>query len=406
MAQLAALILLGGLISFALSGAVIWLAGRHGLGIKRPADVQRIHRGQVPRLGGIPIFVALSVVCWLPPLRVPGGATVLPEMFWLILPVFGVGLVEDLTGRMSAQLRLLVTVLAAATMACCGLALSSLQITPLDTVLHASLFATIVFTTIAVAGVGHAVNIVDGCNGLAGFTVIAAFCGLGVVANHLGDQEVARVCWLSIGAVGGFLLLNFPLGLIFLGDAGAYMLGFLIAALSISLLLRHPQISPWFPLLLVIYPVWETLFSMWRRSRVRLARIMRPDAEHLHHYLYKFFSTQLIGLHLPNRRLVANSLSSMPLTIWALLALTLGIRDFDNTSALQLHCLGFVGIYCVAYRVFKVRRRPRKSAAGGFAWGGRTPVLSARAAASFSVDVTGDIPDAGEEAGTGERPSS
>jgi UDP-GlcNAc:undecaprenyl-phosphate/decaprenyl-phosphate GlcNAc-1-phosphate transferase len=405
MAQLAALILLGGLISFALSGAVVWLARSHGLGIKRPANVQRIHSGQVPRLGGIPVFVALSVVCWFPPLRVPGGAAVLPEMLWLILPVFGVGLIEDLTARMSAQLRLLVTVLAAAIIACCGLTLMSLQVAPLDAMLHASLLATIVFTAIAVAGVAHAINIVDGCNGLAGFTVMAAFCGLGVIANYVGDHEIARICWLSIGAVGGFLLWNFPRGLIFLGDAGAYMLGFLIATLSISLLLRHPQISPWFPLLLVIYPVWETLFSMWRRSRIRLAQIMRPDAEHLHHYLYKFFSTQLIGLHLTNRRLVANSMSSVPFAIWALLAVVLGIRDFDNRSALQLHCLGFIVVYCVAYRVFKVRRRPRKPAAGGFALGARGAVLSARTASTFSVDIASDIPEPGKAADAGEQPS-
>ena len=64
----------------------------------------------------------------------------------------------------------------------------------------------------------------------------------------------------------GFFVWNFPAGLIFLGDGGAYFLGFYLAELAILLLHRNPEVSPMFPLLLCIYPVFETLFSIYRRK--------------------------------------------------------------------------------------------------------------------------------------------
>jgi UDP-N-acetylmuramyl pentapeptide phosphotransferase/UDP-N-acetylglucosamine-1-phosphate transferase len=60
------------------------------------------------------------------------------------------------------------------------------------------------------------------------------------------------------------LIWNYPRGKIFLGDGGAYLLGFWLAELSVLLVVRHPEVSPWFPMLLLVYPIFETLFSMYR----------------------------------------------------------------------------------------------------------------------------------------------
>lgn len=56
------------------------------------------------------------------------------------------------------------------------------------------------------------------------------------------------------------------MGKIFLGDGGAYLLGYFIAEISVLLVLRNPEVSPWFPLLVVAYPVVEALFSIYRRN--------------------------------------------------------------------------------------------------------------------------------------------
>ena len=89
---------------------------------------------------------------------------------------------------------------------------------------------------------------------------------MGFVAHLVGDSTLALLSLAVAGAVLGFFVWNFPAGLIFLGDGGAYFLGFVVAEIGILLLQRNPEVSPLCPLLIVIYPVFETVFSMYRRK--------------------------------------------------------------------------------------------------------------------------------------------
>jgi UDP-N-acetylmuramyl pentapeptide phosphotransferase/UDP-N-acetylglucosamine-1-phosphate transferase len=89
-----------------------------------------------------------------------------------------------------------------------------------------------------------------------------------------------------IGALLGFLVWNYPKGKIFLGDGGAYLLGFWLAEISVLLVVRHPEVSPWFPMLLLVYPIFETLFSMYRRKVIQGQSPGHPDRQHLHQVIY------------------------------------------------------------------------------------------------------------------------
>jgi len=89
-----------------------------------------------------------------------------------------------------------------------------------------------------------------------------------------------------LGALLGFLIWNYPKGKIFLGDGGAYLLGFWLAEVSVLLVVRHPEVSPWFPMLLLIYPVFETLFSIYRRKILRGESPGQPDCSHMHQMIY------------------------------------------------------------------------------------------------------------------------
>ena len=71
------------------------------------------------------------------------------------------------------------------------------------------------------------------------------------------------------------------------GDGGAYFLGFMMAELSIVLVLRNPEVSPWFPLALLIYPVFETCFSVYRKKILRGQSPGTPDGLHFHMLIYK-----------------------------------------------------------------------------------------------------------------------
>lgn len=346
---------LAGIACFLMCGMTIWLSQRYKIGMDCAFGVRRIHRYQTPRLGGGPIFLAFCLVDFCLPSHIDHSSTY--ALCVLTLPVLAVGLYEDLTGRAGVGLRLFVSLLAAAVAATSyGLVLRSVQINVLDMVLQANLFIAVLFTTVAMAGIPHAINIIDGCNGLAGWTSTAALSGIGLVAAANGDHELARISWIGAGVVLGFMAWNFPFGKLFLGDSGAYLLGLLIAELAVLLLVRNPRVSPWCPLLLVIYPVWETLFSIWRRARINVTQITSPDARHLHQLVYSFLLMQLIGLGRKRRKAVANSLVAVPFAAWSASCMLLAVRFWDSPAVLQLCCLCFVGSYCLLYDQLKVRR--------------------------------------------------
>ncbi|HQT26183.1 MAG TPA: glycosyl transferase, partial [Burkholderiales bacterium] len=113
------------------------------------------------------------------------------------------------------------------------------------------------------------------------------FSALAYVSYEVGDQFLLAMGIAAIGATLGYLVWNYPKGLIFAGDGGAYFLGFVIAEISVLLVARHREVSPFFPLLLVAYPVWEMTFSIYRRIFLQKIAADSPDAMHLHHLVYR-----------------------------------------------------------------------------------------------------------------------
>lgn len=276
------------LSSIWLTRVTITSARRLELGADEGVGVQKFHSHWVPRLGGVPIFVA--IVSSLLALAWATGSEVNTTTAFIVclLPAFGIGLVEDITRRADVLVRLVFTMISAAlAWWLLDASLNRLDLPFVDTLLGRYAVIAFVLTLIAAAGIAHAVNIIDGYNGLSGFFVTVVFLSLAWVASEVGDVFVTRVGLLAAASTLGFLCWNFPHGKIFMGDAGAYLLGFTIALLSILLVVRHPEVSPWFPMLLVMHPVWETLFSMYRRAQGGLSEMGRPDALHLHSLIYR-----------------------------------------------------------------------------------------------------------------------
>ena len=162
---------------------------------------------------------------------------------------------------------------------------------------------------LTVAGIANAVNIIDGFNGLASMCAVLMLISIGYVAFQVGDLAVMYMAAIGVGAVLGFFVWNFPLGLIFLGDGGAYFLGFFVAELAILLLHRNPGVSPMFPLLVCIYPVFETVFSIYRRVMLRGQPAGMPDGIHLHSLIYRRVMRWAIGSRSKRSRRVGRSSS-------------------------------------------------------------------------------------------------
>lgn len=99
------------------------------------------------------------------------------------------------------------------------------------------------FTTFALVGVSNAMNIIDGFNGLASGICLLILCAIAYVAYDVQDMEIFYCSLALIGAVFGFFVCNFPFGYIFLGDGGAYFLGFIIGILLVLLTQRQDCIK-------------------------------------------------------------------------------------------------------------------------------------------------------------------
>lgn len=240
--------------------------------------IQKFHTEPTPRVGGIAIAAGVLAGYLLANSE---RQSLLGPLILAGIPAFAFGLLEDITKNVSVRTRLLATMGSGFL----GWAITDYSITDanvwgLDWLLSFSL-VSIVFTAFAVSGIANAINIIDGFNGLSAGTVLIILAAFGAMTTALGDPDLARVCLVLAGAVAGFLLVNWPLGKIFLGDGGAYFVGFSLAWLAVLVLHRHAEVSAWAPMLVCGFPVLEVLFSIARRRRRNLSP-GDPDRLHLH----------------------------------------------------------------------------------------------------------------------------
>lgn len=350
------------LLAFAVSGIatilVLRLASRDG-NLSLDHDLtgpQKMHSRPVPRIGGLGIFVGmLGAALWLAwrtgsmPLALVACA----------LPAVAAGIAEDLTKRVSPMKRLLSTA-AAALLAAWALDAVILRtdIPGLDW-LAATSFGAVFLAVFVTAGVANAVNIIDGMNGLASMCVTIMLAGLAYVAFEVGDAFIGMSAIALIGAVLGFFMWNYPRGLIFLGDGGAYFLGFMLAELGILLVHRNPQVSPVFPLLLCAYPIFETLFSMYRRKFVRGRAVGMPDGIHLHTLIYKRLMRWAIGSKDAAVLTKRNSMTAPYLWVLCSLSVVPSVLWWNDSAILGLWIAIFVTSYVLLYKRIVQFKTPR-----------------------------------------------
>jgi UDP-N-acetylmuramyl pentapeptide phosphotransferase/UDP-N-acetylglucosamine-1-phosphate transferase len=317
---------------------------------------QRIHSGPVPRIGGLSLFLAFVIAsAWTHSPTSPDNA-----LRWMFLgaslPAFLSGLVEDVARNVSPRRRLVLNAVSAGLgVWLLGGVLTRTDIPGLDDLIK-WYPAAVALTVLAVTGVANAVNIIDGFNGLASMCVLFMLLALAYVAFQVGDMFVFTTALTLAGAVLGFFVWNYPAGLIFLGDGGAYFLGFTVAELSVLLIGRNEEVSPLFPLLACVYPIFETVFSIYRRKVVRGVAAIAPDGIHLHTLLYRRVIRPALHLELDRREMVRNSMTSPYLWVLCLLSVIPAILWWNNTPVLACFLLLFIVSYVVLYcRILKFK---------------------------------------------------
>ena len=315
---------------------------------------QKVHKVPVPRVGGICIAAGLfaAILIKTIDLRTSNAALIL---LLCAIPTFAIGMTEDLTKKISVRQRLLFTAVSAAcAMYLLGVEITSLGIPFLD-FLFAIPFFGILFTIIAITGLANAYNIIDGFNGLSSMVGIITLLAIAYIGYVFGDATIIFLSLVMAFAILGFFIWNYPLGLIFLGDGGAYLIGFWVAALSILLCTRHPEISPWFALMINGYPIMETLFSIYRRKIHQDKSPGISDGIHFHTLIYR---RVLQAKHFDSA-LSANARTAPYLWILAGISITPAVLWWQSTPFLIGTSVLFIFFYVWIYARIVKFKTPR-----------------------------------------------
>ena len=321
--------------------------------------VQKVHAHAVARIGGLPIFLAVVISACISIYRVPPMAQWLMSLMLCSVVAFVGGIMEDYTGNVSASRRLVLTMLAALL----GYVLLDAKLDridfPFSTWRITYIWVALPLTVLAVAGIANAINIIDGFNGLASVVTICMLISLGYVAWQVNDVFVLVAALMVAGATAGFLIWNYPVGLIFLGDGGAYFIGFMLGELALLLVMRNEQVSTWYAALLLIYPAFETVFSAYRRMFLRGKSPAMPDGIHLHSLIFRRIVQWAVGRKEARALMRRNSLTSPYLWMFSLMAVIPATFFWKNTSALIFFCLLFVVTYIWLYARIVRFKSPR-----------------------------------------------
>jgi UDP-N-acetylmuramyl pentapeptide phosphotransferase/UDP-N-acetylglucosamine-1-phosphate transferase len=332
-------------VSLLFSGAVLATLSRHGrFTMDFPGAARKAHTSPVPRVGGAGVYLALGVARAM----VPDAEVVhiLDTVLWAGLPALAAGLLEDVTKHVGVATRLAGT-LASGALACWigGGVVTHVDVPGIDTLLAVTAVG-FAFTVFAVGGVTNAINMIDGFNGLASGAVAIALLAVAAIAAQVGDTPLMLAAIVVVAALGGFWLLNFPWGKLFLGDGGAYLAGFALAWLAVLLTLRNPSVSPWASLMVCGYPVIEVVYSVLRRWG-QGGRATGADGGHLHSLVAsQFVKRRLCRLH-PTFQ---NSAVSVLMWICAAIPALLAVTSYGDTGWLATGALACLLLYHWLYR--------------------------------------------------------
>ena len=256
---------------------------------------RKVHEVPIPRLGGVAMAIAIAVAI--------GGATLVnpdlgstlglrPNRAPAILAGVGlllaVGIVDDVRG-MRALVKLAFQVAAALLAWWLGLSIDRLFF-PWGTVELGPL--AVVVTVAWIVGVINAVNLIDGLDGLATGVVLTVLGAFGLLAAADGVDPTLFIVAATIGAAVGFLAYNLHPATIIMGDTGSMVLGFVVAAVAISLMQDgvYPQ-APWVPIVALGVPIIDTIWAVVRRT-ARGDAFFVADRGHIHHQLLRLGFSQ------------------------------------------------------------------------------------------------------------------
>ncbi len=257
-------------------------------GLFDPVDARKLHTAPTPRVGGVAIFLAVSVALFGVMLHpAADGAWVDARGLTVVLAggtlVHLLGLYDDVH-QMPARWKLLVQAVIAAGVFAAGVRITALSLPFVGTTELVPILS-FAFTVLWLVGITNAFNLIDGLDGLASGAALFALTTMFVVASINGQAGAAVVTVILAGATLGFLVYNFPPASIFLGDSGSLFLGFMLAGVGLlSSQKSQTVVAVAIPVVALGLPVLDTMLAIVRRF-LRGQPIFSADRGHIHHRL-------------------------------------------------------------------------------------------------------------------------
>ena len=301
-------------------------------------SIQKIHSGQILRVGGLLYFIGLLITYIF---FVEKGVAYLNSVILCSSILFLLTFTEDVKHILSAKIRLLillsVSLIFITTNDLPEIRIFNIKINSSDIILYQGLFVLALITLM------NGFNFIDGLNGLSSFNFVVTLLSIYLVAYWNADKEIVNLTLTLILLSIVFAVINFPFGLIFLGDSGSYLYAFLSGAFTIILFEKNPELPSTLAILILAYPATEVIFSFFRKILNKKSPL-KPDVNHFHHLVLK---------KLGNKNLKNNNLASILMfPIW-LSPLFLVIFSYHyKLSNLTLY-LGYFIFYSSSYYILK-----------------------------------------------------
>ena len=264
--------------------SLYWLKIFNYFKLKTYTNIQRVHKNEIPRLGGFFIYLFLWVVFFI--------GLIDDNFFYNLLissiPFVAISLKEDLFHDTSPKNRLILMVFSCLIFFYINpIYFPVIEIPYIGKII--SLYPiSIIFFTFSILVVMNGMNFIDGMNGLCGFTSSVILIVLIFLSNTYYDDQTIKLSYMYLAPMLIFLIFNFPFGKLFFGDMGAYFYGYLISILIINFFGRHENLLSWMAVLILFYPCMELLFSFIRKIKSN-TNPFNPDNRHLHSIIFQNF---------------------------------------------------------------------------------------------------------------------
>ncbi len=351
--------LLSALESFALSLALLLIHNAAAHWRDDLHSVQAVHVRAASRFGGLAVLLAFAAGWLTGPTQ--GNGQILQSLT-CVLPILVAGFLEDSGFKIAPRWRLFAAVCASfLAIFACELIIDRVGFAKLDFILEHR-FIAVSLTVLVLTGVSQSFNLIDGLHGLCSLTSMIIVAALMVIAAKGGQAEIVQALALMGAGLVGFLALNYPRGLLFLGDAGATSIGFILAGIAIEMMALQSSLSPWALILIFFWPIADTILTVLRRlSRQRSA--FRPDRMHFHHVVMRGFEILMLG---KKNRIIANPVSTLIMVPLIAAPSVAGVLLWNDDGLALIATLVFAALFVVTYRAtvwatHHVRKHPVRS---------------------------------------------